>query len=154
MTCGLSHSWQPLRTGRCPLPDARCCTENLLGSSLTIPIRRDRPRDSGFAAQTTAVAIQVEPVGTDHSDCALHIVGTIAGATSTVVVPDADLEALAFVGVMAVTCRGGGWGGGVGGGGGGGGVGGGAAAPTGVMVVSGRPPAPAVRDWEMTVPAG
>jgi hypothetical protein len=79
----------------------------------------------------------------------LHVVGTIARAASTVVVTDAHLEALALVGRMAPLWRhgAGGAGGAVEGGGGG------ALATTKVMVVSGRTPAPARRDWEMTIPA-
>jgi hypothetical protein len=115
-----------------------------------VPTRKQRAA-SGLAAQTIAVAVQVELVGTDHSHRALHIVGTIAGAASTVVVADANLEAFALVGRMTVPCWRRGWGGGgaaVDGGGGG------ALATTRLMVVSGRTPAPALRDWEMTVPTG
>jgi hypothetical protein len=104
----------------------------------------------GLASPTIAVAVQVELVGTDHSDCALHVVGTVAGAAGTVVVTDADLEAVALVGRMAAPCWRRGWGRcrcAVGGGGGG------ALATTRVMVVSGRTSPPALRDWEMTVPA-
>jgi hypothetical protein len=57
---------------------------------------------SGFAAPTIAVAVQVELVGTNHSDRALHIVGTVAGAASTVIVTDADRETFALIGGMAV----------------------------------------------------
>jgi hypothetical protein len=57
---------------------------------------------SGFAAQTIAVAVQVELIGTDHLDRALHVVGSVAGAPSTVVVADADLEAFTLVGRMTV----------------------------------------------------
>jgi hypothetical protein len=55
-----------------------------------------------FAANAVVVAVEVELVVADHIEGAFDIVGAVPGAARAVVVPDAFLDADAYIGRVAI----------------------------------------------------